>query len=70
MTDYPMMLYRDGAGAPWDGRPTDRHIVHSSDEHLAANDEGWRTAAEYWAKPIPDAAEQPKRRGRPPKATQ
>lgn len=64
MPDYPMMLYRDGSGDPWDGRPTDRRVVEDDDDHLSASEDGWQTAVEYWA----SQSDEPKRRGRPPKA--
>lgn len=63
---YPLMLFREGSGELWDGRPTDRLTVENAVEHDAAVADGWMTGPEYHA-PQVTHDEAPKRRGRPPK---
>lgn len=46
---YPKMLYREGSGRPWDGRPTDRLVVRSADDEDRALAAGWKDANGYWA---------------------
>ena len=45
-TEFPTMLYRSGNDIVWDGLSLDTRIVTDLDDHTAAAEAGWLTAAE------------------------
>ena len=44
MTEYPKMIYRDGAEIDVNGIKVDTLVVHGEDEELQALDAGWRVS--------------------------